>query len=295
MFKNLRPIIKFKEADSPQVLEPQLSAYLTAQLISAAIVGKRPCLASRLGFTEARCLSQPDALQEPSRFVMDLIWKHSGVFPPEKADFQKFGRRYLEALSVVDLLGLIRNPAEKKLVDNHASTVYTCALGDLEPFLHPYPWSKHLAGLKVVVVHPFVESIRQQYEQRRSSLFFNPDVLPEFSLRVVKAPQSLAGNTDGYRSWTDACEHLIEEVLSQEFDVAILGCGAYGMPVGAHVKKIGKVAIHMGGATQLLFGVSGKRWRDQPAFRAIMTDAWRPPLEIERPPGWETIEDGCYW
>ena len=83
--------------------------------------------------------------------------------------------------------------------------------------------------------------------------------------------------------------------MSQEFDVAILGCGAYGMPVGAHVKKIGKVAIHMGGATQLLFGVSGKRWRDQPAFRAIMTDAWRPPLEIERPPGWETIEDGCYW
>lgn len=295
MFKNLRPIIKFREADSPQVLEPQLSAYLTAQLISAAIVGKRPFLASRLGFTEARCLSQPDALQEPSRFVMDLIWKHSGVFPPEKADFQKFGRRYLEALSVVDLLGLIRNPAEKKLVDNHASTVSTCALGDLEPFLHPYPWSKHLAGLKVVVVHPFVESIRQQYEQRRSSLFFNPDVLPEFSLRVVKAPQSLAGNTDGYRSWTDACEHLIGEVASQEFDVAILGCGAYGLPVGAHVKKLGKVAIHMGGATQLLFGVSGKRWRDQPAFRAIMTDAWRPPLEIERPPGWETIEDGCYW
>jgi hypothetical protein len=58
---------------------------------------------------------------------------------------------------------------------------------------------------------------------------------------------------------------------------------------------MGRVAIHFGGAVQLLFGISGKRWRDRPEFRALMTDAWVPPMNIERPPGWGKIEEGCYW
>ena len=50
--------------------------------------------------------------------------------------------------------------------------------------------------------------------------------------------------------------------MEEIFDVAIIGCGAYGMPLAAMLKQAGKQAIHLGGATQLLFGIKGKRWEE---------------------------------
>jgi hypothetical protein len=284
-----------RRAVAPAVLYPQLDAYLTAQYIGKAIRARSPFLASRLGFAEARCLSQPGGIEEPSDFVMEIIWRHAGVFPAEKSQFKAFGETYLSALGQVDLLGLIGNAAEKNLVDAHAGSVATCDLGSLEPYLHPFSWSQYLQGLKVLVVHPFVESIKRQYAEHRTEIFLNPDVLPEFELRLLRAPQTLAGNNDGYKSWTDAYNRTAEMISNADFDVAILGCGAYGLPLAALVKKSGKVAIHLGGATQLLFGISGKRWIEKAAFRVIMTHVWRPPLDVERPQGLEKVEEGCYW
>jgi hypothetical protein len=284
----------FKSPSPPAALLPQLDAYLVSQMIGAAIVSKQPFLVSRLGFTEARCLSQRDADTNPSEFVRDLIWRYSGVFPATAGQFLDFREKYLGALEQVDLLGLIRNSAEKKLVDELPSLPATCDMGSLEPYLHPCPWSKFLVGRTVLVIHPFIESIQSQYAIRKD-LFLNPDVLPEFQLRVIKAPQTLAGNSDGFESWTHALDSLIQRVNETQFDVAILGCGAYGMPLGAHIKKMGKTAIHLGGATQLLFGISGKRWVQHASFRAIMTAAWRPPLDSERPRNLDKVEEGCYW
>ena len=90
---------------------------------------------------------------------------------------------------------------------------------------------------------------------------------------------------------------LEKRIQRETFDVAIIGCGAYGLPLAATIKKMGKVAIHLGGATQLLFGISGARWRNNPAFhlQPLITDAWASPLEEERPVGWEKIEEGGYW
>jgi hypothetical protein len=290
-----RILNQFKpRSNAKEALAPQIDAYLTYQFIAKAIISGAPFLASRLGFTEARCLSQPEGIENPSDFVMNLIWRYSGVFPASQEQFRQFGSIYLGALSQVDLLGLICNPAEKKLVDVHARNVVTCDLGSLEPYLYPFSWSKHLQSKCVLVVHPFVESIQAQYE-RRERLFVNPDVLPEFELQLLRSPQTLAGNLDGYASWTEAYEKMRCAISAMEFDVAILGCGAYGLPLGAHIKSIGKIAIHLGGATQLLFGISGKRWADKPAFQAIMTDAWRFPLENEKPRNLEMVEEGCYW
>ena len=42
-----------------------------------------------------------------------------------------------------------------------------------------------------------------------------------------------------------------------DYDIALIGCGAYGFPLAAHAKRMGKQAIHMGGSLQLLFGIRG--------------------------------------
>lgn len=46
-----------------------------------------------------------------------------------------------------------------------------------------------------------------------------------------------------------------DEIDKQDYDIALIGCGAYGFPLAAHIKRSGKKAIHLGGALQLLFGI----------------------------------------
>ncbi len=79
------------------------------------------------------------------------------------------------------------------------------------------------------------------------------------------------------------------------FDIAIIGCGAYGLPLAAYVKKIGKKTIHIGGATQLLFGIKGNRWETDGVSSKFMNDFWVNPLPSEYPENFLNVEQGCYW
>jgi hypothetical protein len=248
-----------------------------------------------LGFTEALCLAAAEEFRMEATEIRERLWRYSGVFPDTSEEFEQFQKSYLAALGEVDLLGLIVGPGERLLYDKYAKDPLRCDLGALEPYFSPKPWSRALRGRRVLVVHPFVDSIRAQYREHRREIFADPDVLPEFDLRLIRAPQTIAGNSDGHDSWSAALADLQARVSGESFDVALVGCGAYGLPLGAFIKGQGKPCIHLGGATQILFGISGARWQSQPAFRALMTAAWHPPLESERPPGFEKVEKGCYW
>ena len=79
--------------------------------------------------------------------------------------------------------------------------------------------------------------------------------------------------------------------------VALIGAGAYGLPLAAHVKKLGKKAIHVGGGLQLLFGIKGSRWENDPGYGLgeILNEHWVKPLPEECPSHAKSIEGGCYW
>ena len=55
------------------------------------------------------------------------------------------------------------------------------------------------------------------------------------------------------------------------------------------------MAIQMFGATQLLFGIKGKRWDDHPVIGKLYNDAWVRPAESEGIARRETVEGGSYW
>jgi hypothetical protein len=96
-----------------------------------------------------------------------------------------------------------------------------------------------LEGKKVLVVHPFEETIRKQYERRRL-LFKNPSVLPDFDMKIVKAVQSSADSPTEFATWFDALDHMKAEIDRQDYEIALIGAGAYGFPLAAHVKRSGK-------------------------------------------------------
>ena len=90
----------------------------------------------------------------------------------------------------------------------------------------------------------------------------------------------------------------MQEAMKIDFDVAIIGCGAYGFPLAAKLKLAGKQAIHLAGATQLLFGIKGKRWEENGAFAYVQkffNDAWVYPSDEDKPKEAAKVENGCYW
>ena len=108
--------------------------------------------------------------------------------------------------------------------------------------------------------------------------------------------QTIAGEKDDrFATWFDALDYMYEEAMKIDFDVAILGCGAYGFPLAARLKAAGKQAIHMGGVTQILFGIKGKRWVENPRAQLKFNDAWVFPKASETPARSGDVEGGCYW
>jgi len=121
--------------------------------------------------------------------------------------------------------------------------------------------------------------------------------LPVFELKTVKAVQSIAGSIVGFETWFDAYSYMCDEIAKVNFDIAIIGAGAYGLPLASFVKRLGRQAIHMGGVTQILFGIKGRRWEVDYAesIAKLFNEHWISPSQSEIPKGHNRVEEGCYW
>lgn len=233
------------------------------------------------------------------RDAVRLLCDLSGFFPEDKKLAGQFTEYMLEISSTIDLLGAWGKSLfmEDFVCEKYAVNAELTKLRNLEPYYAAdgvIPWSQALKGKRVLVIHPFEDSIRRQYENRQR-IWKDLDILPEFELDTVKAVQTLADQRDDrFDNWFDALHYMLEECRKREFDIALVGCGAYGMPLAAEIKRMGKGAIHLGGALQILFGIKGNRWDDHPIISGFYNDAWIRPIE-KLPKGGDRVENACYW
>lgn len=291
--KNAIKNVRFKAEYSGREI---LSEVDGNDLIYQMLAKDEPMAVMRLGATEAVCVYPWMLGKEPDEEILQRGMILSGIFPADSEHNAEFAETYLKALYSADIMALWDVSNEKKIVDRYCKPdVRYIRSKSIEPYYYDEPWSRILEGRKVLIVHPFVETIKSQYE-RRSRLFENPDVLPEFgSIRFVKAVQSSAGEKSEFGSWLEALNHMKAEIEKQDFDVAIIGAGAYALPLCAHVKSLGKQAVQMSGATQILFGIKGRRWDDHPVISKLYNEYWVRPNESETPKHNEKVEGGSYW
>jgi hypothetical protein len=280
----------------PDLFGNSLSAEEAGGVIQSAIKKEQPFCAARMGHVEARILGEARLrCGRWSRATHAEAHANAGIFPVTDAGLLHFADVYGEALESVDLLGFWQTDYQAALVASVQHQPLLCSLASLESFRQSDPWSKALFGRRVLVVHPFVQSIEDQYKRCGGNVFADRRVLPLFDLQVLRPPCTHAPSTEGYESWLDALESLQSRVLDLSFDVALIGCGAYGLPLAAAVKRSGRQAIHLGGALQLLFGIRGRRWDDDPAISSMINDHWVRPRAEETPASALSIERGCYW
>lgn len=216
---------------------------------------------------------------------------NAGFFPANTESIEQFGNLMIESMKTCDCLASWR--FEEAFFSKYLHSSSRIKLGCLGPHYDGIEniWFKTLLNKNVLVISPFAELIEQQYANNRKKIWANPIILSDFkSLSTIKAVNSIGGNCE-FDSWFDALEHMKQQIDMIDFDIAILGCGAYGFPLAAYIKKLGKKAVHMGGSTQLIFGIKGKRWEGQ----SFINEYWVSPRLEDRPIGFEKVEGGCYW
>ena len=266
------------------------------------ILSGKPFFAGRFGATELSCVRTFD-FEVSSKYdkVLSQMQMWSGFFPIEKKMGFNFKNLMMKSIPSADVMGIWMLPFEEYYLNKYGKIdLKTTYLFDLEPWSSPEnPWSAALIGKKVLVIHPFAETIKSQY-QNRVNLFPGTEILPEFELKSLKAVQTVAGTKDDrFDTWFDALDWMYQEAIKIDFDIAIIGCGAYGFPLAAKLKQAGKQAIHFGGATQLLFGIKGKRWEENSGtyeyVQKFFNDAWVYPSDEDKPKDAAKVENGCYW
>lgn len=223
-----------------------------------------------------------------------MSW-NSGFFTVTDEALDRFAKMACEDSREIDLL-LSWIPGEKRLKRLCFPTAKSIPLGNAVPFWHDEPWTKSLEGKKVLAVHNAAKTIAMQYPKRKR-LFANPGMLPDFDLKVYKCVMSACGAKPPFKTWFDALERMKEDISKIDFDVALIAGGAYGMCIGAFVKRdLGRTALHLGGMMQLLFGIKGRRWDSDPRYSGgLYNEHWTRVLDEERPENFNTLEGGYYW
>lgn len=289
------------------------------------LASPNPCMIARFGTTELITINNYLCINS-NKTYSKKIWEYitdnthtpwwfkdninyldifSGVFPPTIEMAKKFSERYLEDIPEIDMLGSFQYyekfmPLKKDVQMVHLETLY--------PFFVERPWTRVLKGKKVLIIHPFEETIKLQYSNRKL-IFNNEEILPDFDLKIIKAVQSAAGIKVPFKDWFEALDYMKKQIEKTDFDICILGCGAYGLPLAADIKRMGKKAIHLGGGTQLLFGIKGKRWDKNSNYGSwynipnlfnqtysdLYNDYWIKPLQVDTPKTAEKLDNAQYW
>lgn len=239
------------------------------------------------------CPSGPSA--RGRKDAMKRMCSNAGFFPEQEMMGVEFARMMQQSCKQADLIGVWFNQMEDYMIARHAPQSAMTYLRGLEPWYSEHPWTAALEGKRVLVIHPFTDTMEKQYE-KRELLFPGTDILPKFQLRTVKAVQTIAGAKDSrFANWFEALDWMEQEAMKEEFDIAMIGCGAYGFPLAARLKAHGRQAVHLGGATQLLFGIKGARWDNHEIISRLFNENWVRPSEEEKPAAANRVEGACYW
>ena len=311
----LSPFFKQENVDTMNYIDNHIEC--NRDILYALESGK-PFMVSRFGLVEIRAVVNAIWVSNnPHSFIkyitrrqeqwwwnqsfVDEMQTNAGFFPLTEENLLKFSQLVVDDAHYIDILGTDMESSlnyYQQYLKNELIDSKKYALGNIKPLYHDqyseYCWLQGLKGKRVLIVHPFVDSIRKQYTQHRTKLFPNPDFLPEFTLLTIKAVQSLGGKCE-FRTWFEALEWMKTEMDKIEYDVCILGCGAYGLSLAAHAKRTGHQAIHLGGGTQILFGIKGRRWDDSEYFKTLFNEYWTRPSDCETPQIAQKVEGGCYW
>jgi len=280
--------------------------------MSRRLRSPQPCAIGKIGTSELLMLEYRERyLQLP--WPKTASWHRptqrlhntGGLFPVKRHVFRGFCEEYPQALHCMDALSQWQPSheylavLEDRVLGHHAPQAARLGpitlISGFAPTAH---WLADLANLRWLIVQPFEKSIRAQLPHLAKLGVFpasSESVLRQRATdtRCLPPPQFSYMVPPRHRDWFHALEEMKGKMTDQkdQFDIALIGAGAWSLPLAAHAKAIGKKGLHLGGSLQLLFGIKGERFEKWMPYN----DHWIRPLPEDRPLGFQRMENGAYW
>ena len=257
---------------------------------------------SRLGLGQETSLTYKyikDNIIEKNTYPLN---NNAGIYFREKKELELYFNLYNECIKNTDSLACFVDTlhniqdyfCDKYNINKIKSRIlepFYCILEDI------IPWTLELKNKKVLIINSFVESFQKQQKNNFQIFKDKPIFDKDQEFIFYKSYNTSAGN-HLHSSWVETFELMKKDISKIDFDIALLGCGGYGLPLCNFIKKeLYKSAIYIGGGLQLLFGVKGKRWNSHPIIGKIIKDNGKfiSPSGEEIIKNKEKIEGGCYW
>ena len=295
---------------------PLLTQREGAIWLSAQVASRRIFAAGKLGTSETEALWFYIAMRRGATkypYLSDIkknMTVNAGLFPATDEALDDWAQHMLGYV-LPELDGVAEwntlNPLQEgEILNAFAPKSKRFPARSLEPYYEAATaerWSCRIPDrTKVAVVSPFATSIGTQWAKQSEVWPTTPVWNSTIQLIPVKAHYSPYLSPDSTWSeevvaagWRAAVRAMADAVVASGAKLALIGVGALSLPLAAALKKRGVAAIHTGGATQILFGVKGRRWLTHSVISTFFTEAWVGPAEDEVPSNSRAVEGGCYW
>jgi glycosyltransferase involved in cell wall biosynthesis len=295
-FTNNRLTIMVRTSHDYDVLQFPPMSY--AQLLR----DRRPFAAGKIGTAEILGLDYFDRFFQGGLGITSWVRpatrlaNNAGFFPVELDAYRGWNREMRASIAHLDFVCLWQTDPflrlyESEFVSKNAEKAQRIPMAWLgKSILH------EIADFRCLVISPFIKTMQMQLPRMRQ--IHDPEYQTKINwdkmasnIRFLRCPLQWHLEPSPYRSWAEGLEILSGKVAQEQFDVALIGAGAWSLPLAAQIKKSGRSAIHTGGETQLFFGIKGQRWNHIDFYNS----AWVSVLPEETPKLRAKIDDACYW
>jgi hypothetical protein len=301
-----------------QRTHPLLGQTEGARELVRAVQAGVPYAAGKLGTSEfdALCwyIAHRQHKIESARAAYPLhVFRHmvmnAGLFPARPNVIDDWSEHMLrDVLPHMDLM-IEWNPSSKLheyyFLESHAAQSQRTVLRALEPYYEDDASDRYTLAIpdnaRVAVISPFADTIMSQGPNLHAiwpdKPMWNPNITC-IPIQTFYSPlvASTAHQWPAHiQCWEAACDAIVQKVRAVGATYALVGCGALSLPIVTALKSAGCIAIHTGGATQIMFGIKGRRWDTHGFISKLYNDAWVRPASHEIPERASSIEHGCYF
>jgi len=308
LYKNNEPVINPKLRYNIQEENNELRSYLEDKIKNNTnfILPRISGIENNFAYLGV-CIANNKLTKEEYNYINNVIKSmknNAGIKLTSIKSILKYSELYLDAFKLCDAYfdwdktgNYIQHIALSHdfITTNFNKNKFWALSLDIFYNIHNNPWTQALNGKRLLIISPFIESMKSKLNILPE--VYGVDLFPNCEFIFLKPPQTHAAMPS--EEFDIELERFIEEIkkIKDDFDIALCSCGGYANLVCAEIFKMNKSAIYVGGVLQMFFGIYGNRWlTEKPEIlRIYMNKHWSRPSENEKPEGHTNIEKGCYW
>ncbi len=231
-----------------------------------------------------------------------------GVFPTDPLFLQEFAAFYSKHIRNIDVLGIFQAKQELGIISKNGLRTKFIPYQQSEPDRSsPYAvencYLPFFKSRKILFISPYSELLQYRCQKdifegvwaKINGKWFFPG-----KVSSIQIPYSFGNSFQTHANFSDSIalyNHICSEISTYDYDIALIAAGALALPLVSHVKNLGKVGISLGGHLQVLFGIKGGRWANDPYWQMnYFNENWIDMPQKYYPENKDNLTDkGAYW